>query len=351
MSLMSRTTEAARRGARFPLLNAALLAAAFALAQPAFAQDGAPDTDPFRIDTVARWDEAVEVLRRTATIRIETSDKAEPDVRGRTPGQDWKDWVLTPETEARLDALREKVRAQAVASDHSGVAATMREAGPLVEKEAYKSTVLTNYWYVQSVLQHHRKIITPLLEHAPPDRAKSLRELMNTTEQQLADNLAPAIAAQPFEAGGEALLKLLAAKSEAARKYNTERVALMEQAAASGEKPIALKSRTRQSPCPAPAAGTSENERPKLGSSTVSLEDVYPALAKRDEVEGPVVVRVEVSAAGCMEKAEIVTSSGAEELDEAALLLAELYNYVPGVKGGKPVGGSLSFKIQFRLDG
>ena len=69
-----------------------------------------------------------------------------------------------------------------------------------------------------------------------------------------------------------------------------------------------------------------------------------------DRVEGPVVVRVKVSATGCMERAEVTGSSGADELDEAALLLAEQYSYLPAAKDGKAISASMPFKIQFRLN-
>jgi TonB family protein len=50
-----------------------------------------------------------------------------------------------------------------------------------------------------------------------------------------------------------------------------------------------------------------------------------------------------------MERAEVATSSGADELDEAALLWAERGSFLPAEKGGKPASGSFAFAVQFRL--
>jgi TonB family protein len=65
-------------------------------------------------------------------------------------------------------------------------------------------------------------------------------------------------------------------------------------------------------------------------------------------VEGPVVMRVRVSDAGCMEGAD-VTSAGDADLDEAALSWAENASYLPAVKDGKAVAGSLMFRVKFEI--
>jgi TonB family protein len=299
------------------------------------------------IDTVDKWDVTIDSVRAMATAVHSATDKRSKDIRGRTAEEDWKQWILTPETEARLDSLREKVRAQATLSDYNGVTQTMKEAVPLVEAEAYKSRVLSTYWLVQGALVHHRQLLEPLMARAPRDQAKIIADRMKGREQTLADAIAPAVLSDPATAGVDAILKMRKLRAEAVEDYNRQRADLVEHLAGKSKTPP--KSRARHAPCPQPSTATSGSDKPRLAPSDVSLDEVYPPSAQRDEVEGRVVVRVSISATGCMERAEVATSSGAEELDEAALLWAERGSFLPAEKDGKPVSGSFAFAVHFKL--
>ena len=60
----------------------------------------------------------------------------------------------------------------------------------------------------------------------------------------------------------------------------------------------------------------------------------YPAMSKRLGEQGKVVVRVLIGVDGGVQKAEIRQSSGFERLDQAALMTAQRWRYVPGKRGG-----------------
>jgi TonB family protein len=136
--------------------------------------------------------------------------------------------------------------------------------------------------------------------------------------------------------------------TEATRFYNERRLALVQQQADPGAV-RGLKTRTRQSACPPPVAATEARDKPGLAPGNSPLEEVYPAVAKGMSVEGPVVLRVRISETGCMQEAVLVMSSGAEDLDDAALLWAENARYIPASKDGKGVEGSFPFRVKFEL--
>ncbi|MEP7246087.1 MAG: energy transducer TonB [Gammaproteobacteria bacterium] len=339
---MMRPENSARAPVRAPFLAASLLSLAL-ITLPAAALAQAST----RIDTVDKWDMTLESVRAMGESLHSATDKGPKDIRGRTADDDWQQWVLTKDAQARLDELREKVRAQATLSDFSGVQQTMREAVPLVEAQAYRSRLLSTYWLVEGALAHHRKLIETLLASAPKDQAKTAAAGMKATEQRVADMLAPAMAVDPAGAGTEELLKLRRARIAATDELNRQRTELVTQLAGRIKTPP--RSRTRRAPCPEAVTKTSGSEKPKLAPSEVSLDEVYPVQAQRDDVEGRVVVRVSISPTGCMEKAEIATSAGADELDEAAMLWAEKGSFVPPEKAGKAVAGSFQFAVQFKL--
>jgi TonB family protein len=310
-----------------------------------------PAQAPYRIDTVDKWDQAIQSVRKMATSVHTANDKGPTDVRGRVADQDWSQYILTADADARLAKLREKVGTQAEAKDYTGVAQTMTEAGPLVEAEVYKANFLASYWLTQNALIHHRQIMQGL-----PSRLKGkdrselsayIGDHMKQLELEVGAGFAEGIAADPVNGGGAVLLRLGQTRAEAIKVYNQKRADRLAALTANSK---AVKVRKHEGACPPAATATSGGDKPKLAPSDVSLIDVYPANAQRDQMEGRVVVHLSVSETGCMERAEIETSSGADELDEAALTFAERARFVPAEKNGKASAGEFSFAVQFRLE-
>jgi protein TonB len=81
----------------------------------------------------------------------------------------------------------------------------------------------------------------------------------------------------------------------------------------------------------------SGNEHPK-----------YPALAKRKEIEGTVVVTFDVLENGAVSNPQIV--SGPEELRDAVLKVVLSWHFRPANRGGKPVRFRMKRSIVFRLE-
>ena len=76
----------------------------------------------------------------------------------------------------------------------------------------------------------------------------------------------------------------------------------------------------------------------------------YPSSARRKHHEGVVVVRVQIMEDGRVEKSEIVSSSGFEDLDEAALKAARDWRFEPALQDGQPVKSSNTIRIRYVLD-
>jgi TonB family protein len=134
---------------------------------------------------------------------------------------------------------------------------------------------------------------------------------------------------------------------EPAAFFNSERARLIK-AQADLPNPVAVGPRKRtDKPCPAPVQPAKGRDKPSLAPGFPSSEEFYPARAKFNDLEGAVTVRVSISATGCVERAEVVGTSGVAELDEGALSLAMAGSYVPAAAGDKGAPGLLMFRVKF----
>ena len=75
----------------------------------------------------------------------------------------------------------------------------------------------------------------------------------------------------------------------------------------------------------------------------------YPPIARKLGLEGLVVLRVQVSAAGVPEQVAVAQTSGAPVLDEAALKAVQGWTFVPARRGDTPVAHVVEVPIRFQL--
>ena len=90
----------------------------------------------------------------------------------------------------------------------------------------------------------------------------------------------------------------------------------------------------------------------KESSATVVFRSspVYPSGARRSGIEGKVIVLVVVSPSGLVSNANVVSSSGSESLDAAALKAARLYRFEPAKNSaGQGVATKAAIPFIFRL--
>lgn len=73
----------------------------------------------------------------------------------------------------------------------------------------------------------------------------------------------------------------------------------------------------------------------------------YPRAARRDRIQGRVVLRVHVTAQGRATGASVVVSSGSGLLDRAALAALADCRFTPAMQGGKPV--AFDYEVPYRF--
>ena len=93
---------------------------------------------------------------------------------------------------------------------------------------------------------------------------------------------------------------------------------------------------------------------PPGGADTdpVPLGDIkvpYPDEAKKNEIEGSVLLNVQVDAAGTVTAVSVIKGPG-YGLNEAAREALKRFKFKPATKGGEPVGTSLIYTYTFLLD-
>ena len=106
-------------------------------------------------------------------------------------------------------------------------------------------------------------------------------------------------------------------------------------------------------PVEATPAPTISAERAKVVSDPVALNKivpVYPRLARRKGHEGSVVVEISITGDGAVSDANVMSSSGHRELDQAALEAVRNAKFSPATENGMSVSGRLRLTIEFKLE-
>jgi len=116
-----------------------------------------------------------------------------------------------------------------------------------------------------------------------------------------------------------------------------------------------------RSPPAAPTAATSEATTPSPPVETETPVGVdaayrsnpaprYPLASRRLGEQGTVILRVEVSEDGNVERLDVGTSSGSERLDRAALATVANWRFEPARRGRMAVASAVEVPIIFRLE-
>lgn len=104
----------------------------------------------------------------------------------------------------------------------------------------------------------------------------------------------------------------------------------------------------------APQAPDAESSSPEPPTQARPLyrynpEPDYPLAARRRQQEGTVLLEVIVTAEGRVEAVEVISSSGHETLDRAAIRAVERWRFEPGRQNDQPVRSRAQVPIRFEL--
>ncbi len=125
-------------------------------------------------------------------------------------------------------------------------------------------------------------------------------------------------------------------------------------------KPKVIEQETKQEQSLHDASGESQSES-DVTQNAVTTEPVfnaaylnnpppvYPQAAKRQNIEGEVLLKVEVSEEGKAGDVSIAKSSGSSLLDEAALNAVKKWRFIPAKHANKTVAASVVVPIVFRI--
>jgi len=104
----------------------------------------------------------------------------------------------------------------------------------------------------------------------------------------------------------------------------------------SNSQPVNTQNTTVSAPASAANASTSNGSDGQLTKAEAldNSPPAYPAMSKRLNEQGQVMVKILIGADGVPQKVELQKSSGFERLDKAALEDALRRRYVPGKRGG-----------------
>jgi protein TonB len=113
--------------------------------------------------------------------------------------------------------------------------------------------------------------------------------------------------------------------------------------------PLPRRIRAETPPVRAARAAPKGDLRPPRLRADLSPAARYPEAARRNGLEGTVVLLVGIGADGAVERVEVAESSGHEELDRAAAEAAEGWHFEPARLDGVAVAHEARVPVEFRL--
>jgi TonB family protein len=305
------------------------------------------------LDSLQKLDAAVNTLHE-ASWKLHYVLPNFRDVRGRTAAEDVDQWLLTPQHEAQLEALRATAQGESDKGDTKAMLATLKTAGELLEPEGYRTAVLEAYWSMQDVFSRHAANLRALAARLPPGPS-STADLVRSPEIELvatrvAKDLVDAMAADSEAARQLEGQRLRDGQGDLLRAYNDLRGRIAEELSKEerdqGTNPEA---QPRTTPCPPAVTRTSGSGKPSIASDNQAPETFYPDAMRRGYFEGLVIIEASVSATGCAERAGVYQSSGVAALDDAALRWTEQAGFYPSERDHKAVDGVLQFGVKFQM--
>lgn len=303
---------------------------------------------PAGVESLKDWDPVNDGLIQAADELRAYDEDLGPDVAGRTIGQYTDEWVMTPEVQARLAALKKQAMQQQRAGDAAGLQQSLSDANRIVQEQVYRVTVLGNYLVVRADMREHAARIQEQLQKLPESERAAAKPTLDGPAQLLRAAVLGdlQLAEPPVEYADDGLRRY---EQLAVDPLNAERVRIAWLASDSARaRGVAPKGRDRATPCPEPAAKTSGADRPLIDRSSLAPLD-YPADSQQMNYSGKVELEFHVAASGCVTRIDVYHSVGIDELDEAALTWGEAVRYFPAEKDGQRVDSTQVVSVTFKI--
>jgi TonB family protein len=297
------------------------------------------------------WDRQQDELRVAVWRSYSTTAALGEDSRGRTVRDDLNDWVMTKDTQDRLLSIRATAERQLRSGNEQAAKETLQSAGALIKDQQRVLSLVNSYWRQRIVLNRQRDLWMKVLDLSTDADAAQSRVWIDPLEAALVRDLSPASKQATLTARVEQLKQA----------YDGERINLAkivsDRRLAEGK---VMEIAERHPPCPpsrtvhvarARDDAGALMERPVSITTDMSVDRFYPQDARLNGISGSIELRLTIDSSGCMERAEVVLSSGANELDDAAINLSQLTKYLPALHAGQPVRAVYLRTIAFKSDG
>ncbi len=248
------------------------------------------------------------------------------DLRGRLASDDFRELLGDPVERGDGSNKSEKAGEKRV----GGLAAKVTG----VDRDG-RTKALVNYWGLVPVLARNRDLWQSFLakNHFASNSAHSSR--VTTATKALLDELAKKEPGPEWVTLEQSLID----------SYVKERVDV---ARASGDRfPESYAS--RKTPCPTTATSRSGSSKPAIAPLKRSPQEFYPNDTRRAQIEGAVVVAIQVTPTGCGSSLGVAASSGSDDLDKAAMEFLETAEFIPAEADGRAIEGIYKTIVIFKL--
>ena len=285
--------------------------------------------------------------KRVAHMR-DMSEAMGPDMAGHGAREYADRWLLTSEDRGALVALRDRA-GDLQRSGNSALREILEGATRLLGRQIFRFEVLTRYWSLQEALKIHHALLQPLLEKSSQsDRSQTTAHLQIALDG-IPDLYFSAMTIADVESMKREGPRINAIAAYPIGVYNDERQRL---AALFAPADLVSDSTTlsweNHAPCNRRSTQTSGQRVPRLEKLGPDAS-FYPAASRLARVEGVVIVNLTVAANGCLLRVEIRRSSGAPELDAAALRRMSQATFLSAEKDQQPIEASVPLIVRFRL--
>jgi TonB family protein len=262
-----------------------------------------------------------------------------PDKLGHTMASDLQQNVMTPETQARLEALHASATTDLRAGDLPGAQLKLGELQQQTKEELERYRAITAYWKEPlSPRQgdNYADVLRTLHENGIDwPRQNEINSLLAEFEQQIASRDFIMAMQTTFPPLGELL-------TIRARELSDMVLSSVDSGGFQG-----VLSRVRTRACtPAKRTSGSDTAAPNPRAFR-SFTWYYPPNLRRQRIEGGSWAFVIVDAKGCPERAIVVGPSTHKEFDEATLQALLDGGYFPAEKEGRPVRNGITVHIGF----
>ncbi len=299
------------------------------------------------LTSLEQWDTAVDGLV-SLSAQVHNTQSLQ-DLGGHDLEYYWSQHVFLDATKETLESLRDKAQKQSVAKDTAGLQKTLDEGSKILTTERVKAFAVSIFMNAQAPVIYHQYQLGPWLARATDQDRQGVNDRVSATYALLAKQLDEVMKLHEPENPAVTVQRFFKLIAEPSTFFNAERERLVK-AQEALPNPVAVAPRTRgDKPCPAPVPPAKGRDKPSIGPDFPSSDAFYPPGAKANGVEGAVTLRVAISEAGCIQRAEVAGTSGVAELDDGALNLAMAGTYVPAAGAGdKGTAGTMMFRVRFQ---